>query len=138
MKPNDKWKANQDKVALLKSFPGLLASWENSRGLTLEYTVPFPDKKPYTSLVFSNGRFGISSPLVQEPQLLTSGLQLVRPHLENRYPDSFQEYDRLHAVDQEIGRQLRLENILNAIDHNVASLPELKSRIRDLVRRWDS
>ena len=138
MTPQDKWKTNLDKVAFLKSFPGLASTWEQVHGLTLATSIPFPDQKPYTALVFSQGHFGFSSPLQNEPQLLTTGLQLVRPLLEQHRPESFQEYDRLHALDQETGRQVRLENIMNAITNNLASIPELKSRIRDLVQKWES
>ena len=138
MTPQDKWKANQEKVAFVKSFPGLLSPWAQTHGLTVETSIPFPDQKPYTALVLSEGHFGISPPLQDEPQLLTTGLQLVRPYLEKSRPEAFKEYDRLHALDQETGRQVRLENIINAITNNVASMPELKSRIRDLVRQWDN
>lgn len=138
MTPQDKWKTNSEKVAYLKSFPGFLKTWEEAEGLTLEKCLPFPEGKTYTALVFSNGCFGVTSALQDEPQLMTSALQLVRPHVESRYPAAFQEYDRLHALDQETGRQVRLENILSAIERNSASIPELKSRIRELVRKWDS
>lgn len=80
----------------------------------------------------------MSSQLQHEPQLLTTGLQLARPALEPHRPESFQEYDRLHALDQATGRQVRMENIIKAITNNVTSMPELKSRIRDLVRQWES
>ena len=138
MTPQDKWKTNQDKVEFLKSFPGLTSNWEQVQGFNMEASIPFPDQKPYVALVFSQGHFGVCSPLQTEPQLLTMGLRLVRPILEKHRPESFQEYDRLHAVDQETGRQVRLENIMNAITNNVASIPELKSRIRELVRQWES
>ncbi|MGD9852183.1 MAG: hypothetical protein AB7T38_13030 [Nitrospirales bacterium] len=138
MTPQDKWKANQEKVAFVKSFPGLASTWVQAHGLTVETSIPFPDQKPYTALIFSQGHFGVCSPLQDEPQLLTMGLHLVRPVLEKTQPEGFKEYDRLHALDQETGRQVRLENIINAIANNVASIPELKSRIRDLVRQWDN
>jgi len=137
MTPDEKWKTNQKKVAFLKSFPGLASSWEHAHGLNLETSIPFPDQKSYTALIFSQGHFGVSGPLQNEPQLLTQGLQLVRPYLEKYRPESFEEYDHLHALDQEMGRQVRLENIMNAITNNVTSIPELKSRIRDLVRQWE-
>jgi diglucosylglycerate octanoyltransferase len=138
MTPQDKWKTNSEKVAFLKSFPGFLKTWEEGEGLTLKKCLPFPDGKPYAALVFSNGSFGVTTALQDEPQLVTTGLQLVRPHVESCHPAAFQEYDRLHALDQETGRQVRLENILNAIERNSATIPELKSRIRELVREWDS
>lgn len=138
MTPEDKWKTNQKKVAFLQSFPGLVSRWEQAHGLPLETSIPFPDHRPYTTLVFAEGHFGVSSQLQHEPQLLTTGLQLARPALEPHRPESFQEYDRLHALDQETGRQVRMENIIKAITNNVTSMPELKSRIRDLVRQWES
>lgn len=138
MTPQDKWKTNQEKVAFVKSFPGLLSTWDQARGLTVETGIPFPDQKPFIAVVLSEGHFGVCSPLQDEPQLLTTGLQLVRPFIEKARTEGFKEYDRLHALDQETGRQVRLENIINAITNNVSSMPELKSRIRDLVRQWDN
>ncbi|MCA9461957.1 MAG: hypothetical protein KC563_13640 [Nitrospira sp.] len=137
MIPEDKWKSNQRKVDFLKTFPGLTSTWEQAHGLQLESSIPFPDKKAYTALVFSQGHFGVSSFLQNEPQLLSKGLQLVRPFIEKYRPESFTRYDHLHALDQEMGRQARLQNIMNAITNNMEAMPELKSRIRDLVRQWE-
>ncbi len=138
MTPADKWHINLKKVALLQSFPGLMTDWSQAHGRQLEASLPFPGHKSYATLVFTGGHFGVSSTLQSEPQLLTQGLQLARPLLEPHQPDSFKAYDRLHALDRHIGHQIRMNNIINAITHNIASMPELKSRIRDLVRQWES
>ena len=133
----DKWKANLRKVAFLRSFPGLLSSWEQGIGATIEQILPIPDYAPHTVLILSEGRFAVTPPVHEEPQMVTAGLLAARPHLESIHAPAFEEYDHLTRLDQEIGRTARLENILNAIDNNLDRIPELKSRIQELVKKWD-
>ena len=40
MATEDKWKANLEKVAFIKQFPGLLGSWEALKGKTIEAVIP--------------------------------------------------------------------------------------------------
>jgi hypothetical protein len=40
----EKWKANQAKVAFMKSFPGLILAWDNIAGKTVEMTAPLPSR----------------------------------------------------------------------------------------------
>ena len=132
-----KWNANLQKVAYLKSFPGWLSSWKQSIGSTIEQVLPFPEQRSHTVLLLSEGKFIVTPDAHTEPQLVTAGLLVARPHLEPTYAEAFQEYDRLAKLDQEAGRTARLENILNAIDNNLERIPELKSHIRQLVSQWD-
>lgn len=133
----DKWKANLRKVAFLKSFPGWLSSWEQGMGATIEQVLPIPGHAPHTVLLLSEGRFVVTPPVHDEPRMVTAGLVAARPHLESVHASAFTEYDHLTQLDQELGRMARLENILNAIDNNLDRIPELKSRIQDLVKQWD-
>ncbi len=133
-----KWNANLQKVAHLKSFPGLLSSWTQGIGTTIERIIPIPDQENHTVLLLSEGKFIVAPQAHDEPQMVTAGLLAARPHLEATHAEAFQEYDRLTLVDQEAGRTARLENILNAIDNNLERIPELKSHIRKLVNQWDN
>jgi hypothetical protein len=133
----DKWKANMRKVAFLQSFPGWLPSWEQGIGATIEQVIPIPGHTPHTVLLLSAGRFAVTPPVHHEPQMVTAGLLAARPYLEPLHAGAFKEYDHLTHLDQEAGRKARLENILNAIDHNLERIPELKSRILELVKQWD-
>ncbi|MFZ1748327.1 MAG: hypothetical protein WBO24_10790 [Nitrospirales bacterium] len=133
----DKWKANLRKVDFLKSFPGWLSTWEQGMGATIEQVLPIPGHAPHTVLLLSEGRFVVTPPVHDEPRMVTAGLVAARPHLESVHASAFTEYDHLTQLDQELGRMARLENILNAIDNNLDRIPELKSRIQDLVKQWD-
>ena len=132
----EKWKANQEKVAYLQTFPGWLSSWSQSIGQTIEHVISIPDEQAHTVLL-SEGKFLVTPHAHHEPQMVTAGLLAARPHLEPAHAEAFQEYDRLTQVDQEAGRTARLQNILNAIDNNLERIPELKSHIRQLVSQWD-
>jgi hypothetical protein len=42
----------------------------------------------------------------------------------------------LAARDRDLSRRARLENILGAIRHNAADIPELKDAVRRLAASW--
>lgn len=134
----EKWNANLQKVAYLKTFPGWLASWKQGVGSTIEHVIPIPEQAAHTVLLLSEGKFIVTPQAHEEPQMVTAGLLAARPHLEPTHAEAFQEYDRLTQVDQEAGRTARLENIINAIDKNLERIPELKTHIRKLVSQWDN
>ncbi len=138
MSIESKWKANQDKAAFLKNFPGLLSSWEQTVGQTVEYVAPLSSDKGTALMVFSNASFVIAPAVSLEPRDIKAGLSVGRTMLEPKHPQAFAEYDQLSAVDQEAGRQARMENILGAINNNLDQIPELKNHIRTLVQTWDS
>jgi chemotaxis regulatin CheY-phosphate phosphatase CheZ len=67
---------------------------------------------------------------------LTEALAAARPALEPAHRDAYAEYDRLARIDKEALRSARLEKILGAIQNNLEQIPELKDRLKDLVRQW--
>ena len=136
MPVEEKWKANQAKVAFMKQFPGLTLAWEQMEGKTLEAVTPLPSKPGAAVLVFSDGSFAIAPPLAPEPWELTEGLRVARQILERKYPEAYAEYDRLVRTDKEALRTARLEKILGAIQNNIEQIPELKDRLRELIKDW--
>lgn len=133
-----KWKANLDKVAYLKIFPGWLSSWEQGVGSTIEHVLPIPEDAAHSVVLLSQGKFVITPQAHTEPRMVTAGLLAARSQLEATHSEAFQHYDHLTELDQEAGRTARLENILNAIDNNLERIPELKARIKELVSQWDN
>ncbi len=132
-----KWKANLQKVAYLKTFPGWLSTWEQGIGSTIEQVLSIPEQASHKVLLLSHHKFIVTPDAHTEPQMVTAGLLAARKQLESTHPEAFREYDRLTQADQEEGRKARLENILNAIDNNLERIPELKIHIRQLVKQWD-
>ena len=133
-----KWKANQAKVSFLKQFPGLLTSWSQTIGHTIQNVKVNKSKPQSAVLIFSDGSFVVVSLPACEPQELTTGVLEARDLLEPQHPEAFAEYDRLDQVDKNAGRIARMENILGAIHNNLEQIPELKDRIRQLVHEWES
>lgn len=138
MPVEEKWKANLEKVAFMKRFPGLATAWEEVRGKTIEAVLPLPSKPGAAVVVFSDKSFAVVPPIAPEPWQLTEGLGAARRLLEPAHQEAFAEYDRLVRQDQEALRHARLEKILGAIQNNLEPIPELKDRLRQLVDEWKS
>ncbi len=138
MPVEEKWKANQEKVAFMKRFSGLLSTWETTRGKTIESVTPWPSKPAAAVLVFTDGSFLIAPPLAPEPWELRDGLAAARSALEPRHKDAYAEYDRLVRKDQDALRAARLEKIIGAVQNNLEQIPELKDRLRQLVDEWNN
>ncbi len=136
MAVEEKWKANQEKVAFMKQFPGLLAAWEQARGKTVEAVKPLKAKPDAAVLVFSDGSFTVAAPIRPEPYELGDGLAAARPELEARHQKAYAELDRLIRKDKDALRAARAEKIIGAIQNNLEQIPELKDRIRRLVDSW--
>jgi hypothetical protein len=134
----EKWEANQAKVAFLKKFPGLIQSWEETSGQQIQSIIPLNSDSPRVVLEFSDGSFAIAPPLETEPRFLREAIETARLTLELRHPEAYIEYDRLAEQDKEASRNARLENILGAIQNNLDQIPELKDRIRSIVKKWNS
>ncbi|HYM37706.1 MAG TPA: hypothetical protein VES96_04845 [Nitrospiraceae bacterium] len=132
----EKWKANMEKVAFVKRFPGLAGSWEQCTGKTVESVTPLPSKSGFATLVFTDGSFIVAPPLDAQPKELGEGLDAARTALEARHQEPYKEYDRLVKQDKDATRAARLENIIGAIRNNLEQIPELKDRIRQLVNEW--
>ena len=136
MPTEDKWKANFEKVAFSKQFPGLLLEWQACRGKTVEAVTPLTGKQGAAVVTFTDGSYLVVPPLAPEAWELGQALVDARPHLEPQHREAYQEYDRLAAKDKEALRAARLEKILGAIHNNVEQIPELKDRLRALVKEW--
>lgn len=132
----EKWKANMEKVAFIKQFPGLAGSWEQIKGKTIGTVTPLPSKPGFATLVFTDGSFIVAPPLDTQPKELGEGLNVARASLEPRHQEPYKEYDRLVKQDKDATRAARLEKIIGAIQNNLEQIPELKDRIRQLVKEW--
>lgn len=136
MPVEEKWKANQEKVAFMKQFPGLTGVWEQTKGKTIEAVEPLPSVPGAVTLVFTDGSFVVAPPLAPQPMELGEGLKAARKSLEPKHPQAYQEYDRLVKKDKDALKSARLEKILGAIQNNLGQIPELKDRIKQLVKEW--
>lgn len=136
MAVEEKWKANQEKVAFMKRFPGLLTAWEQAQGKTIHAVKPLSSKAAAAVLVFHDGSFTVAAAIRPEPADLGDGLSTARSELEPHHREAYEELDRLVRKDKAALRAARLENILGAIQNNVEQIPELKDAIRRLVERW--
>lgn len=136
MPVDDKWKANMEKVAFIKAFPGLLHNWEQLAGKTIEAVTPLKSKAGVAALVFTDGSFIVAPALAAEPYELGEALQATRRYLEPRHQEAYVGYDQLVKKDKDAQRSARLENILGAIRNNMEQIPELKDRLKDLVKEW--
>ena len=136
MPADDKWKANMEKVAFMKTFPGLLRHWEEHTGKTVEAVAPLKSKAGAAALICTDGSFVVLPPLTTEPYELGEALQAGRSYLEPKHPEAYIGYDQLLKKDKDAQRTARLENILGAIRNNMEQIPELKDRLKDLVKEW--
>ena len=136
MSNEDKWKANKEKVAFIKQFPGLLRSWGQLTGKTVETVIEFKSKAGSTVVVFTDGSFLVVPPLAVEPYELGEALATARQSLEPKHHTAYAEHDRLVKQDKEAQKAARLSNILGAIQNNLDQIPELKDRIKNLVKEW--
>jgi hypothetical protein len=136
MATEEKWKANLEKVAFMKQFPGLLGSWEAMKGKTIEAVIPLKGKQGAAAIICTDGTFTVAPPMAMEPYELGETLTVGRSVLEPKHGDAYREYDRLAKRDKDALRQARLEKILGAIENNLEQIPELKARLKALVKEW--
>jgi hypothetical protein len=136
MATEEKWKANLEKVAFMKQFPGLLGSWEAMKGKTIEAVIPLKLKQGAAAIIFTDGTFTVAPPMAMEPYELGETLTVGRSILEPKHGDAYREYDRLAKIDKDALREARLEKILGAIENNLEQIPELKARLKALVKEW--
>ncbi len=136
MAVEEKWKANQEKVAFVKQFPGLTLDWKACQGKTVQSVVPLASKQGAAVIVFSDGAFMIAPSLTPEPWELGQALAEARPLLEPIHSTAYAELDRLSKKDKEALKAARLEKILGAIQNNLEQIPELKDRLKQLVKEW--
>jgi hypothetical protein len=136
MAVDEKWKANLEKVAFMKRFPGLLVEWTALEHKSVEAVIPLTGKQGAAAIIFRDGTFTIAPPMSAEPYELGETLQRARTYLERKHPDAYAEYDRLAKRDQEALKAARLEKIVGAIQNNLEQIPELKDRLKRLVEEW--
>lgn len=136
MSTEDKWKANMEKVAFMKQFPGLLGSWDSLSGKTVETVIALKSKAGSAVVVFTDGSFTVVPPLVTEPYELGEALAAARQYLEPKHHTAYAEHDRLIKKDKDAQKAARLNNILGAIQNNVDQIPELKDKLKALVKEW--
>lgn len=136
MATEDKWKANLEKVAFMKQFPGLLGAWEALKGKTIEAVIPLKGKQGAAAIICSDGTFTVAPPMMTEPYELGETLTAGRPLLEAKHRDAYVEYDRLAKQDKDALKQARLEKIIGAIENNLEQIPELRARLKALVKEW--
>ena len=136
MSTEDKWKANMEKVAFTKQFPGLTLDWRACEGKTVRAVIPLTGKPDAAVVVFSDGSFTVGPPLNPEPWELGQALVDARAQLEPEHPAAYMEYDRLAKKDKDALKTARVEKILGAIHNNLEQIPELKDRLKELVKEW--
>src|SRR5512146_1799218 len=136
MAAEDKWKANLEKVAFMKQFPGLLGHWEALGGKTVEAVIPLKGKQGGAAIIFTDGTFTVAPPMVTEPYELAETLAVARRLLEPKHHHSYMDYDRLVQQDKDALKAARLEKIIGAIENNLTQIPELKDRLKALVKEW--
>src|SRR5262245_14274927 len=107
MATEDKWKANLEKVAFMKQFPGLLGSWEALKGKTIEAVIPLKGKQVAAAIVCSDGTFTVAPPMATEPYELGETLTVGRSLLEPKHGHAYREYDRLPKKDKDALKQAR-------------------------------
>ena len=136
MAVEEKWKANLAKVAFMKQFPGLLGNWEALAGKTIKAVILLKGKQGAAVLVCSDGAFTIVPPMAPEPYELGEALTVARALLEPAHQTAYAEYDRLVKKDKEALKSARVDKILGAIQNNLEQIPELKDRLKELVKEW--
>jgi phytoene dehydrogenase-like protein len=128
--PEEKWAANREKVAFAMTFPGLIREWADARGKTVDTIVESGDARV---AIFTDGTFAVVPSRDLDPAAVVAALAAARPRLERAHAEAYAELDRLASRDRELSRRARLENILGAIRHNAADIPELKDAVRRLA-----
>lgn len=125
-----------EKVAFTKQFPGLLQDWHACVDKTIRVVVPLTGQPGAMVIVFADASFTIVPPFAPEPWAIGQALIDARAHLEPAHQAAYVEYDRLVKIDKEALRTARLEKILGAIQNNLEQIPELRDRLKALVKEW--
>lgn len=136
MAVEEKWKANQVKVAFTKQFPGLTLDWKACEGKTVEAVLPLSGKQGAAVIVYTDGAFSIVPPLAPEAWEFGQALIDARALLESKHQAAYAEYDRLAKKDKDALKSARVDKIIGAIENNLEQIPELKERLKALVKEW--
>lgn len=136
MAVEEKWKANQEKVAFTKKFPGLTLDWKACEGKTVQAVLPLTGKQGAAVIVYTDGSFTIVPPLAPEAWEFGQALIDARAHLEPKHRADYAVYDRLAKKDTDALKSARADKIIGAIENNLEQIPELKERLKKLVKEW--
>lgn len=136
MAVEDKWKANQEKVTFAKQFPGLTLDWRSCEGKSIQAVVPLSAKQGAAVIVFADGSFTIVPQLAPEAWEFGQALIDAREQLEPKHQAAYAEYDRLAKKDKDALKSARADKIIGAIENNLEQIPELKDRLKALVKEW--
>jgi len=98
--------------------------------------IPLKGKQGAAAIICTDGTFTVAPPMAAEPYELGETLIAGRSLLEVTHAHAYQEYDRLAKNDKDALRQARLEKIIGAIENNLEQIPELKERLKALVKEW--
>jgi hypothetical protein len=74
--------------------------------------------------------------MAPEPYELGEALAVARALLEPAHHTAYVEYDRLVKKDRDALKSARVDKILGAIQNNLEQHPELKERLKELVKEW--
>ena len=133
----EKWAANEEKTAFIKTFPGLFLDWTEAVGRKIKKVVPLKDGTG-AILMMEDATFTVASKIDPTIHQIYEGIQSLRPELESRLSEAYHNLDEKVFQDKEMSRKARLEKILGAIRNNIAEIPELKEEIEKLVRKLPS
>jgi diglucosylglycerate octanoyltransferase len=134
MSADEVWKANREKVAFAKQFPGRLQSWDQAAGKKVEKAVQIPGRSAAV-LLFDDRTFAVAAQLDPDPADLIQGLLAARSDLQTIDPDLFRKLDGFVDREKELLRRARLEKILGAVTNNMQAIPELKDELLKLLSK---
>ena len=132
----EKWQANREKVAFVKTFPGMVSQWESLCGKILERVVPIGNQKGCL-FIFSGGLFTFIPLSIPEPSNLLLALETGRPWLETFHSEAYRTLDTLIARDRELQRKARLDKLLSAVKNNYPTIPEIKVELKKLLEELE-
>lgn len=134
-----KWRANIEKVAYVKAFPGRLGEWTSAAGKQIEAVVSIDAGIALTAVVFADHTFMVTSGARDpEPADLLRSILHLRPMLQESHGDAYEKLDSLTVDDKELTRLARMENVLGAIRNNIVQMPELFEQIPQLLRQLEN
>jgi diglucosylglycerate octanoyltransferase len=134
MSTDQVWRANQEKVAFVKQFPGRIQAWNELAGKQIEKAIPLPHRSS-AILVCHDQSFVIVPRLDPDPAELLAGIVAARSDLESANAAAYQELDQLIQREKELLRRARLEKILGAVSNNMPAIPELKEELLKLLSK---
>ena len=137
MAVEEKWKANLEKVAFMKQFPGLLGNWDGLDGKN--HRGRHPAQGQTGSRRAGVHRWHLYHRAPDGDRSHTSWARPWQWHGRSSNPrieTAYVEYDRLVKKDKDALKSARVEKILGAIHNNLEQIPELKDRLKELVKEW--